>query len=177
MILGTLTGSIGVIISSPFLKEALNHYGVNVELLKRGENADLLSPFTQITSEQEELIEKLMDEVYEEFKRAVHLERGLPPEHVHSKAQGRIWLGKDASDSDLIDELGGLTTAIQVAKRGAALPPDANVVDFPSPHRIADMISGVLHQLTTGGPSQLARLRSSVEMYSFEADIIFGSIS
>jgi len=173
---GTLTGSIGVITASPFLKDALDQHGVNVALLKRGENADLLSPFTAVTPKQEVVIEKLLDDVYSKFLHHVQTERNLTPEVVRSKARGMVWLGKDAVESQLVDELGGLSEAIEIAKRGASLPPDARVEDYATPHRLFDIVSGLMHQFRTGDLSRLVRLRSSIEMYSFEADVILGSI-
>lgn len=166
-----------MIVGVPFLKEAAEKFGINVELLKRGPNADMLSPFSTVTPEQEEVINRFLTDIYNDFKDRVHLERSLSHEDVSNLAKGRVFLGKEACHLHLIDEIGGLSEAIDIAKRGANLPPDANVVDYPASNRLYEFLLGLLNQFNIGNPKHLMQLRSSIEMYSFEADMIFDSIS
>lgn len=177
---GTITGSIGVITGSPYLGDFLNDWGINVATLTKGDNADLLSPFSHLTKQQEVVVESLVDEIYTNFQKAVGEGRRLDPEKVQEVSQGRVWLGTDAFHHGLVDELGGLSEAIFVAKRGAGLPENAPVVESIGPHRYFEFLEGLLHQLT-GGNTQFEDLMKdntpSVQAYSFDSEIILRSIS
>jgi protease-4 len=76
-----------------------------------------------------------LDRVYEDFTGKVAEGRGLPKEKVLEIAKGRVWTGADALELGLVDELGGMTTAIRLAKEAADIPVDDDIrlKLYPSP--------------------------------------------
>lgn len=181
---GTLTGSIGVITGSPYLTEFLNNWGVQVQTLQKGENAGLLSPFCQVTKQQELVVDDLMDEIYKNFQKSVSEARGLDLEKVKEVSQGRVWLGTDAFFHGLVDALGGLSEAILVARRGAQLPENAPVLECINRHRYFEFFEGLIQQFFGQSSSYLNTLLSllenspsKVQAYSLQSETIFNSIS
>src|SRR5262249_38779009 len=75
-----------------------------------------------------------LDRIYEDFTSKVADGRGLSREHVHEVARGRVWTGADAATNGLVDELGGLETAVALARRKAGLPDTAPLRLFPPAH-------------------------------------------
>jgi len=175
---GSLTGSIGVFVAIPYLKDALQARGINVSIIKKGNNADLFSFFKELDPSQEQMIQSLTDEVYERFKARVCESKNLQPDVVRNLAKGKVWLGQSAKDNLLVDEIGGLTDAIRIAKIQAGLPQDARVVDYPSHSGFWGILSAIkfLFPFRVEDISQLMELNSSIQMYSLDADIILKSV-
>ena len=123
----TLTGSIGVIMGKLVTGGLFDRLHANVETVKRGETATMLSsdePFTD--TERERLHDILMD-TYTLFKRQVVEGRGLTPDRVEEIAQGKVWTGQQAQELGLVDELGDFEVAIKKAAQLAGLPNDRKV--------------------------------------------------
>ena len=141
----------------------------------------MLSPFTEITPEQQAILHRLLDSVYDDFIRKVSDARHKSIDVVETEAKGRIWLGADAYDRGLVDELGGLSEAIERAKSGAHLASDACVMEYPIPNRFVQVLSSLVHQFHLQVlPFPLppfASSSSSFELYSFEAEYILSSLS
>jgi protease-4 len=132
---GTLTGSIGVY-GGKFDTSALwPKLGVNWETVKAGDNAEMWSPFHGFSPEAKARLDRTMDAVYEDFTGKLAKGRNLSPAQVESVAGGRIWSGDAARKVGLVDHLGGLSTAIEVAKVAAGLKPTDTVklTEFPKP--------------------------------------------
>ncbi|GFR43286.1 hypothetical protein Agub_g4351, partial [Astrephomene gubernaculifera] len=128
---GSLTGSIGVVVGKVNVGRALEDVGVRSEAVTVGRNADLLSPFTGLSPEQQAAVEAMMDHVYDDFLNKVSQGRGRPVSEIRPLAKGRVYTGRQAYDIGLVDELGGLGAAVQAAKRLAGLPEEAAVVEHP----------------------------------------------
>ncbi len=130
---GTVTGSIGVISGKPILAKAKRKIGINVEELKTSANAGLYSVNRPFSVSEKARFEAQLDDIYDTFTGRVAEGRGLTREQVHQVARGRVWTGADALERGLVDELGGLTAAIRLAKQVAGVAPDAKVklVSFP----------------------------------------------
>jgi protease-4 len=110
----TITGSIGVIglVLNP--EQMFRKIKVNWSTVKKGENADFGSLYRSWTQDEKRKMEQVIEATYEDFVRKVDEGRiGLDREQVHQYAQGRIWTGEQAKEIDLIDDLGGLETAVQ----------------------------------------------------------------
>lgn len=132
---GTLTGSIGVY-GGKFDTSALwPKLGVTWDMVKAGENADMWSPFHDFSATAKARLDNSMDAVYADFTGKLAEGRKLSPAQVDSVAGGRIWSGDAARKVGLVDTLGGLTTAIAVAKEAAGIEPEADVTltEFPKP--------------------------------------------
>ncbi len=125
---GTITGSIGVIIQSYNIKELANKLGISVITVKSGRFKDILNPFRKPQKEDIAILKSLIEDSYEQFVRAVATGRRIPVEEVKKFADGRIFSGEKAKQLGLVDALGGLDTAIKLAKQLAKVP-DAKVFE------------------------------------------------
>ncbi len=124
---GTITGSIGVITGKLVSRELKDKLGVGSDSLRINLNADAWSSNAPFTDEQHAHVEAETELFYADFISRVADGRNLSVEQVHEVARGRIWTGADAKDRGLVDELGGLRTAITRAKVLAGLDPDTKV--------------------------------------------------
>jgi protease-4 len=130
---GTITGSIGVVTGKLVARELKGRLGVGSGSLRTNPNADAWSINEPFTEEQRAHVEAEADLFYTDFVERVAAGRKLTVEAVGDIARGRVWTGADALERGLVDELGGLRTAINRAKVLAGLDPDADVriVGYP----------------------------------------------
>ena len=112
---GTITGSIGVIMEIPNLEGLMNKIGVKTEVVKSGRHKDLVSMFRGIRKKDKEILQRVLDNVHEQFIMAVAEGRKMSPADVRKIADGRIFTGEQAIKAGLIDELGNLEDAVQAA--------------------------------------------------------------
>lgn len=141
----TITGSIGVIGVWLYNKELKEKLGFSTDFVKRGEHADLgfgfVFPFIgqlpdrNLTDIEKNKMERMIKTLYKEFVSKVADGRHMKKEEVEEIAQGRVWSGTDGKHIGLIDTLGGLETAIMIAREKAGIPKDAEVtiVELPKP--------------------------------------------
>src|SRR5690242_6982337 len=118
---GTITGSIGVLTGKLVSRELKDKLGVGSDSVRTNTNADAWSTNAPFTDEQHAQVEAEADLFYDDFVQRVAQGRGLTVEAVQDVARGRVWTGADAHDRGLVDELGGLRTAIRRAKLLAGL--------------------------------------------------------
>lgn len=118
---GTLTGSIGVISQVPNIQGLYNKLGIDVEVFKGGKYKDMYSGLRELTPEEHEIMQNMTDIFYDQFIDAVAEGRGLTQEAVRDIATGQLYTGEQAKDLGLIDELGGLDTAIDLAGKIAGV--------------------------------------------------------
>ena len=119
----TLTGSIGIFGLFPNFSELVQKVGVNVEVVKTNDFADLTisMPYKPLTNEQRALIQRHVERGYDVFLSRVAEGRHMTKAQVDSVGQGRVWLGRKAQTLGLVDKLGGLDVAIQEAASLAKL--------------------------------------------------------
>jgi len=129
----TITGSIGVITGKLVVRDLKERLGVASDAVRTNANADAWSIDTPFTPEQRAHREAEADLFYADFVERVAQGRNLTTEAVDAVARGRIWTGADALERGLVDELGGLRTAVRRAKVLAGLDEDTEVrvVSFP----------------------------------------------
>ncbi|HID91439.1 TPA: signal peptide peptidase SppA [Candidatus Bathyarchaeota archaeon] len=118
---GALTGSIGVISTIPQLAEFLEKLGIKFVTIKAGKFKDIMSPYREITPEEKELLQEMIDDIHEQFIKDVAEGRGLDARKVREIADGRILTGKQAKELGLIDEFGNLNDAIEIASKLARI--------------------------------------------------------
>jgi protease-4 len=118
---GTLTGSIGVIMSFPDLSALMQKVGVDYQVVKTGPFKDAGSPFRPLTSEERAWIGTVLDDVHDQFVTAVAEGRGLDPDSVRTLADGRFFSGRMACDWGLADRIGDLDEAILAAGEMAGI--------------------------------------------------------
>jgi protease-4 len=117
-----LVGSIGVISIRPVISELLQRLGVKVFVTKAGTFKDMLQPFREPTDEEQKKLQTLMDEYYDWFVDAVARSRNLQPKKVRSLATGEMFTARKAKELGLVDELGDLDTAIDMATELGRVP-------------------------------------------------------
>jgi protease-4 len=118
---GTITGSIGVFGGKFTLKGLYDKVGVSKEIVTRGRHAALFSDYRPWTDEDRAKIRALMTDFYRDFVKRAAEGRKKSYEEIDALAQGRVWTGAEALRHGLVDDLGGLETALKLAKRKAKL--------------------------------------------------------
>jgi protease-4 len=124
---GTITGSIGVVTGKLVARELKGRLGVGSGSVRTNPNADAWSINQPFTDEQQAHVEAEADLFYTDFIERVAEGRKMTVGDVDAIARGRVWTGSDARGNGLVDDLGGLRTAITRAKVLAGLKPDAEV--------------------------------------------------
>lgn len=126
---GTITGSIGVLAQVSNVEELLKKLGMRVDVIKSGAHKDLGSPVRPLSEADRKILQRLIDDSYEQFVRAVARGRRMPPERVQRLADGRVISGERAKAEGLVDELGNLQDAIRAAAQMAGIPGEPLVVE------------------------------------------------
>jgi protease-4 len=117
----TLTGSIGVLAGKFSIDGLLAKLGVTTEKLVFGEKADTFSIFRPFTEAERKLLKDELGWIYDQFLTRAAEGRGLTRDAVDAVGKGRVWTGRQAKDLKLVDEIGGLTMAIGLAKKEAGI--------------------------------------------------------
>ncbi len=126
----TLTGSLGVIFEYLNLAEAAEEYGIEQEVIKSGPYKDIGSATREPTEEELEILQAYVDEGYDQFVQVIVEGRSLPEGEVREIADGRVYSGLQAEALGLVDEIGGLDRAAELAGELAALEEEATVVRY-----------------------------------------------
>ena len=129
----TITGSIGVLIGKLNISGLYNLLGISTDYVATSDNATLFSDQQNFSPAQRAYIEKSLNETYADFTKGVAAGRKMQVAAVEKVAKGRVWSGSQAKELGLVDELGGLDRAIEVAKQLSGIPADESVhiVRFP----------------------------------------------
>ncbi len=120
----TITGSIGVVWARVATIGLLDRLRVNYVALQRGAHAGLASDPAPIPNDLREVVERMVMDVYNQFKQRVNVGRKISAEELEDLAGGRIWLGAQALERGLIDQLGNLEDAVEKAKALAGVTTD-----------------------------------------------------
>lgn len=140
----TITGSIGVLGGKILIRDTWNKIGVTFDSVQTSANATMYSAMHDYTDYGWSRHQAWLDRVYEDFTSKVAEGRDLPLQKVRQIAKGRIWTGEAAKERGLVDELGGYSVALRVAREEAGLPPDAEVElkVFPRPKKPLEAFFG-----------------------------------
>ncbi len=130
---GTLTGSIGIFSGKFVTGGTFKKLGANIEGVSSGKLAEMNSPARPFTADERAKVEEQMQAFYDQFIEKVAQSRHTTPEKIDAIAQGRVWTGRQAKDIGLVDKLGGLDTAVALAKERAKIPAnqDVDLVVYP----------------------------------------------
>jgi protease-4 len=131
----TETGSIGVVFGKPNLHGLYNKLGITKDAVQRGKYAAIDSDYTSLNSDERQKLQQGIDASYQDFIAKVAASRHRTPAEIDPVAQGRVWLGSQAKTRGLVDAIGGLDTAIEMAKKKAKIPAAENVTIVPYPGR------------------------------------------
>jgi len=132
---GTLTGSIGVISQIPNVKGLYEKLGIEMQTFKGGKYKDMYAGLRELTPEEKEIMQQMTDEYYDQFVEVVAEGRGLSKEQVRSLATGQLYTGAEAKDLGLVDELGRLDTAVDLAAELAGIV--APKVEYYKPPKLS----------------------------------------
>lgn len=138
----TLTGSIGVIFIRMNLHGLYDKLGVNEQFLMRGRYADIDSAYAPLTDDARAKIAGQIDAFYKGFVSRVAEGRKRTFDQIEPLAQGRVWLGAQAKQNGLVDELGGLDRAVELIKQRAhiAAADRVTLVPYPGKRSVLDML-------------------------------------
>ncbi|MBL8711777.1 MAG: signal peptide peptidase SppA [Alphaproteobacteria bacterium] len=139
---GTITGSIGVFGGKFVFADLWSRIGVNWVTISEGAHAGMWSFNRLFTDEEMAKFEATLDNIYEAFLQRVMQGRKMTHDQAFNVAEGRAWTGAQAKERGLVDELGGLARAIEVAKERAKIDPkdDTEVEQFPAEESPLDML-------------------------------------
>jgi protease-4 len=176
----TLTGSIGVYVSLPNVKELADKYGVHVDTIKQGEIKDSGSPFHNLTPKEHQVWQDMIDHAYNRFLAVV--EKGRPslrggllrprtlkpvragPEqdkpaadYTRYLADGGVWTADKALEYKLIDHLGYLDDAIAAAHDAAGLGDHYRVIQYARPLSLRESLLGIHTPAAGADPARLGR--------------------
>jgi protease-4 len=157
----SLTGSIGVIALKFNVKGLLEKLNIEEQTIKSGDKKDLWSPFRPCTEEEIRIIQGIIDGFHEKFIQVIAEGRPeLNTEKIRSLADGRIYTAEQAVDLKLIDKVGYLNDAIEIAKKEAGIT-EARVVSY---HRPSDYKNNIYSMFNTD-PSALVESAGLTFMY------------
>jgi protease-4 len=139
---GTLTGSIGVVFGKPNLHGLYDKLGITKDTLSRGKFATIDSDYTPLAPAERDKLREGIDENYKTFLQKVAASRKRPVDQIEQVAQGRVWLGDQAKDNGLVDEIGGIDRAIEMVKQKASIPAGETVslVIYPARRSWLEML-------------------------------------
>ncbi|HEU5091069.1 MAG TPA: signal peptide peptidase SppA, partial [Nitrospira sp.] len=126
---GTLTGSIGVIMETANVEGLLQKIGVEGVVIKSGKYKDVGSPLRKMSADERGLLQAVMDDVHKQFIEAVAEGRSLELRAAQALADGRIFTGRQAKEAKLVDELGDLEDAIQLAAEVVGIEGEPKVIE------------------------------------------------
>ncbi len=118
----TLTGSIGVIFAKINLRKLYAKLGITAEKVQYGERADMFSSFRKATPEERDLLKQEILKTYDHFITKAAEGRKMTKEEIDRIGKGRVWTGAQALELGLVDEMGGLSRAVAIAKELAGIP-------------------------------------------------------
>ena len=142
---GTLTGSIGVIMQFTQLKGLYDKVGLGHQVIKSGDFKDVGSPFREMTEQERAALQSTVDDVYNQFVDTIFEARGnhLTRDEIVALADGRIFSGKQALDSKLLDQLGNLPDAIKAAGALAGIEGTPKVVRKEKKTSLLEQLVGI----------------------------------
>jgi protease-4 len=142
----SLVGSIGVLLDVTDLSELYKKIGVNRYAIKGGKYKDMGADYRNLTPEEREMLQIMVNEDYDYFISLVAENRNLSKEYVRSIAEGKIYTGKQAKDIKLVDEIGSKDYALDVAARLGGIEGSYNVVTLTPPQTLEEMLANISSQ-------------------------------
>ena len=139
----TITGSIGVLYVRPNFHGLFDKLGIQTDSIKRGKMADMDFPDVPLSDAAQQKLHESIQNTYQSFVGKVAAARKKTYDQIDAIAQGRVWMGTQARENGLVDQLGGIDQAIAVIRQRAHLPPtgDTNLVMFPPRRTVFDVLA------------------------------------
>jgi protease-4 len=139
----TITGSIGVLYVRPNLHGLYDKLGMQEDILTRGRMADMDSESQPLSDAATEKLHEMIQTTYQQFVSKVAGARRKSYDQIDQLAQGRVWMGEQAEQNGLVDDLGGLDQAIALVRKKANLPPNGqtNLVLYPPRKTLLEVLT------------------------------------
>ncbi len=155
----TLTGSIGVLGGKMVFADLWDKIGVHWSRIALGDTATATSPNFKFNKKQISIFNKSLDRIYKDFTLKVSEARKIDLKALDKLARGRVWLGREAKDLGLIDEVGSFDEALGEAKHLAGIDPDSKFgfVFYPKPRTLQEKINELLKSAPVFSSSVLSR--------------------
>ncbi len=159
----TITGSIGVLYVRPNLHGLFDKLGIQTDSLTRGKLGDIDFPDVPLSDAAQQKLHESIQTTYQSFVTKVASARKKTYDQIDSVAQGRVWMGTQARQNGLVDQLGGLDQAIAIVRQRARLPltGETNLVMFPPRRTLFEVLSNASTDMTAEAIAE-ARLRKAV---------------
>jgi protease-4 len=154
---GSTVGSIGVILEVADLQGLLSKLGVKFAVITAGAYKDIGSPYRSLTATETEMLQEQVDLSYEQFIDLVAVGRNMPKDEVRGLATGFAWVGTQAKDLGLVDELGNYNDAIDVAAKLGKIKGEPQIVTYEQSSYL-DALSALI-----GLSSKLDRIGAALE--------------
>ncbi|MBW4471635.1 MAG: signal peptide peptidase SppA [Stenomitos rutilans HA7619-LM2] len=169
----TITGSIGVFGIQPNFQAIANTNGITWDVVKTGRYADSQTTTRPKTPQELAILQKSVDQIYDQFLTKVAGSRKLTKARVAEIAQGRVWSGLKAKQIGLVDELGGLEAAIQDAAKRAKLGTNWQVEEYPKTRSFPERFFEQLGTDAAAHVGQSAKTRDplSTQVEKLQADL------
>ena len=143
----TQTGSIGVISMIPNAQELMNKIGVQMTVIKSGTLKDEGSPFRPMTEEEKANFQSMVNQLYDQFVEIVAKGRNMDVQEVRNLADGRTYLGTRAMELGLVDELGDLPYAIDLAAKMGGISGKPRIVEYRRPSFVESLFGSLARGL------------------------------
>ncbi len=129
----SITGSIGVWGGKMVLKDLFKTLNISAEVVKEGQHADMYSVSRPFTEQEIKYLKKVMDETYDIFVQKVMEGRKMKLSEVYELAQGKVYTGSQARELNLVDDLGGFSEAVKIAKDMGGILSEPQLVYYRRP--------------------------------------------
>ncbi len=148
----TLTGSIGIFGGKFATGGAYEKLGARADALSDGKNAEINSPLRPYNTAERQKLQEQLQAFYDQFVEKVAESRNSTPEKIDLLARGRVWTGRQAKENGLVDALGGLATAVSLAKQRAKIADtsDVELVVYPPARSLYELLTDQLSGTNTG---------------------------
>jgi protease IV len=139
----TLTGSIGVLYVRPNVRDLFNKLGIQEEIITRGKLADIDSVYVPLSDAGRQKLHDSIQSTYNSFVGKVAAARKKTFDQIEPLAQGRVWMGSQARQNGLVDELGGFDRAVALIRQKAKLSPtgDTNLIVYPPKRSLIEILT------------------------------------
>ena len=126
-------GSIGVILAIPNLKALFEKIGVDYVVITKGKFKDIGNPARDMTSEERDMLSEQADKIYKQFMSDVAESRDIPFEKIEEYATGQTFLGTEALEMGLIDEIGNYKDALELAAKEGGIEGEPEIIEYEAP--------------------------------------------
>lgn len=162
----TTTGSLGVIMSMFNFAGILDEWGVDVINITSGPNKALGNPYSEMSAEQLEILETLIDESYDQFVQIIVDGRGLEDSVVRTLADGRVYSGRQAVANGLVDELGNFSDAIGKAAELGGITEEPRIVEYERETDYTELLTSLEQLNQLNNRTAADEVRAAIDQYS-----------